>query len=715
MDILKELNEPQREAVEHTEGPALVFAGAGSGKTRVLTYRIAYLIEAKNVSPRNILAVTFTNKAAQEMKNRIETLIGSLSRQVWAGTFHSICARILRIDGDKIGIDPEYIIFDDADQISQIKECLQDLGLSDKKYHPREVLNHISKAKEQLITPDEYTGHFAGQSNSVIARIYALYRKKLKENRALDFDDLIMEAVRLFRESPATLESYHQRLQYLLVDEYQDINYAQYVFIRTLASKHRNIFCVGDDDQSIYRWRGADVGIILQFERDYPDAKIVKLEQNYRSTKNILDAAYEVVRRNISRREKELWTEKPQGDAISVHETANEQEEAALVADKILHAVSNRRFSDFAVLYRMNSQSRSLEEAFINRKIPYKLVGSVRFYERKEIKDVIAYLRLAYNPFETISLRRVINNPSRGIGPTTLSKLEDFAAERGIPLFEAVRRAEEIEEILPKAKRALNVFAKFILFLHESREHYGVSRLTVEVLENTGYVRSLLEEKSSDARSRVENVEELVSVTQQFDAESEEKSLSKFLETVALMSDIDSYDEAGNAVTLMTLHSAKGLEFDVVYMVGMEEGIFPHSRSMNDPEEMEEERRLCYVGITRARDELHLTYAWQRMLQGMTKRASKSRFLRDIPADLLERRSTVTSAAQPLWRSTLETKRTRSTATFKPGTKVLHKQFGKGIVLNSTGSGEEEQVTVAFEAGFGVKKLLLIYAGLEKV
>ncbi|MDO8587039.1 MAG: DNA helicase PcrA [Armatimonadota bacterium] len=714
MEILEQLNEPQREAVQHTEGPALVFAGAGSGKTRVLTHRIAYLIRAKGVSPRNILAVTFTNKAAQEMKGRIEALIGELSKQLWAGTFHSICARILRIDGDKIGIDPEYIIFDDADQISQVKECLEQLGLDPKKYHPRGVLTNISQAKEQLIQPEEYTGHFQGHDAAVTARIYEAYRNGLRRNRALDFDDLIMETTRLFRESPQTLDRYQERLRHVLVDEYQDINYAQYVFIRSLAAKYHNIFCVGDDDQSIYRWRGADVGIILQFEHDYPDAKVVKLEQNYRSTKNILDAAHEVVRRNPSRKDKVLWTEKPEGEAITVADTANEQEEAALVADRMLGALGDRKYSDFAVLYRMNSQSRVFEEAFINRKIPYKLVGSVRFYERKEIKDVVAYLRLAYNPYETVSLKRVINLPPRGIGPTTVTKLEDFAAENRISLFDAVQRADEIEGLLTKPRKSLNAFAKFINFLNSAREHYGVARLTVEILENTGFITHLQEEKSGDAQSRVENVRELLSVTQQFDAESEEKSLARFLEQVALMSDIDSYDEAGNAVTLMTLHSAKGLEFPVVYIVGMEEGIFPHSRSLNDPEELEEERRLCYVGMTRAKEELHLTWAWQRMFQGMMRRQERSRFLRDIPSELTRQR-TPAAAAQPLWRSTVEFKRPAPAATFRPGQKVSHKQFGTGIVLNTKLEGNDEEVTVAFEAGIGVKKLLLSYAALEKV
>jgi DNA helicase II / ATP-dependent DNA helicase PcrA len=713
--ILEELNEPQREAVEHIEGPALVFAGAGSGKTRVLTYRIAYLMQAKGVSPRSILAVTFTNKAAGEMRTRIESLVGSLSRQIWAGTFHSICARLLRIDGDKIGINPEYIIFDDGDQISLIKECVEQMGLQSKKYQPRQILTMISKAKEQLVTPKDYPNYYSGQLEAVVGRIYERYQNSLRRNRALDFDDLIMETTRLFRESPETLERYQDKLRYVMVDEYQDINYAQYVFIRTLANKHRNIFCVGDDDQSIYRWRGADVGIILQFETDYPDAKIVKLEQNYRSTKNILAAAHAVVQKNVGRRDKVLWTEKPEGEVITIHDTANEQEEAALVADKVLTLVGERSYSDIAILYRMNSQSRILEEAMIYRKIPYRLIGSVRFYERKEIKDIIAYLRLAYNPQESVSLKRVINLPPRGIGPTTITKIEEFAAENHITPFDAIERAREIPDLQQKALKSLHAFAKFINFLNSSREHYGISRLITEILENTGYIRHLQEEKTGDAQSRVENVRELVNVTTQFDAESEDKSLAKFLEQVALMSAIDSYDESGNAVTLMTLHAAKGLEFPVVFMVGMEEGIFPHSRSQNDPEELEEERRLCYVGMTRAKEELHMTYAYQRMFQGMIKREDRSRFLRDIPSELTQQRVTAAVAAQPLWRSTMEFRRPSRQSTFRPGQKVTHKSFGTGIVLNSTGSGEEEQVTVAFEAGVGVKKLLLSYAPLEKV
>jgi len=711
--ILDSLNPAQKKAVQHTEGPILVVAGAGSGKTRVLTYRIAYLIKEKGVSPSNILAVTFTNKAAKEMKERIVSLVGDSSRQIWAGTFHSICARILRMHGDQIGLARDFTIFDDGDQMALVNECIEQMGLPEKKYQPRQVLSMISSAKEKLLTSEQFPSKFKGDFENVVGRIYKQYEKKLKENSALDFDDLIFWTVRLFKERPEVLAYYQDRFRYIMVDEYQDINLAQYTFIKFLADGHKNICCVGDDDQSIYRWRGADVGLILQFEIDYPDAKIYKLEQNYRSTKTILEAANVVVSRNTARRKKELWTDNAHGQAIDIYEAANEQEEAIHVANTILDKVATegRRYSDFVILYRMNAQSRIFEDVFLSYRVPYVLVGSLRFYERKEIKDVLAYLRLASNPYETISLKRVINTPPRGIGPTTLARIEEFALNNEIAMWDALLRIEEIPDIQKKAKREVKAFVKLIEFLHTKRDQYPVQRLVQEALEHSGYLSHLSSEKSMDAQSRIENVKEFLSVTEEFDRGSEDRSLRAFLEQVALISDIDTYEESGNAVTLMTLHSAKGLEYPIVFIVGLEEGLFPHQRSMDDRDELEEERRLCYVGMTRAKEELHLSHAHLRTFMGQTMRRGRSRFLKEVPEHLLATKPS--AAAKTQRKPAIEPKRSSSASTYRPGEKVTHSQFGRGIVLNSKGSGDEEEVTVAFD-GHGVKKLLVSFANMEK-
>ena len=715
--ILEELNEEQRAAVLHTEGPVLVFAGAGSGKTRVLTYRIAYLIKERGVRPYEILAVTFTNKAANEMKERIEHLLGTTAGGLWAGTFHGICARILRERGREIGIDQNFTIFDDSDQLALVRDCMDELNLDQKRYQPRAILDLISRAKERLIDPNDFASHFQGQNEAVAQKVYPLYQKKLCENRAMDFDDLIMQAVWLLRTNESAREHYQTRFRYILVDEYQDINYAQYVFVRLLAGKHRNIFCVGDDDQSIYRWRGADVSIILQFESDYPDATVYKLEQNYRSTKKILEAANKVVSRNRSRADKKLWTENSEGCDIELIEAGNEIDEAERVAYSIQQKVlsGKRKYSDIAVLYRINAQSRVLEDTFIRQGIPHKLVGAVRFYERKEIKDIIAYLRLAANPLETLSLKRVINVPHRGIGSTSLARLEEFAATNRISLYEALHRLDEAEDIPKRAKVAMQSFVAIIDHLHELSANLPVNRLTEEVVTVTGYIDALLQERTAEAESRIENVKELLGVTDQFVQSAEDPSLAAFLEQVSLISDIDTYDPSGNAVTLMTLHSAKGLEFPVVYIVGMEEGILPHRRSATDNEELEEERRLCYVGMTRAKEELIFSHAYKRTLMGQTQLSEPSRFLRDIPEELFagaipnRRRSQDTE-----WRSTFVPKVTPHNATFKPATKVEHPHFGKGIVLSCTGSGEDERVTVAFD-DFGIKVLAVSVAKLRKL
>ncbi|MCE5198349.1 MAG: DNA helicase PcrA [Armatimonadota bacterium] len=716
-NILDTLNEQQRAAVEHTDGPVLVFAGAGSGKTRVLTIRIANLIQTHGVKPWNILAVTFTNKAANEMKERIEQLLGKGAERMWAGTFHGICARILREKGEEIGLDRNFTIFDDGDQLAVIKEAMETLNLDPKRYAPREILSLISRAKEQLVMPDEFGMRFVGHKESVAGRVYGVYQKKLAANRALDFDDLIMYAVLLLKNRPAVLEHYQNRFKYILVDEYQDINYSQYQLVRSLAEKHHNIFCVGDDDQSIYRWRGADVGIILQFESDYPESTVYKLEQNYRSTKKILEAAHHVVKRNRGRANKKLWTENDEGCDIEIIESANDVDEASNIARAIFEytEIGNRNYSDIAILYRMNAQSRVFEEAMINRRIPYKIVGSLRFYERKEIKDILAYLRLAMNPHESVSLKRVINVPTRGIGQTSMSRLEMFAINNDITLFQAMRRVEEATDVPKKARAAIAKFAEMINHLHEMSSTVSVRRLTEEALLLSGYVDALRVDRSMENQARIENVEEFLSVTEQFELGNEDSSLPAFLEQVALISDIDTYDDSGNAVTLMTLHAAKGLEFPIVFMTGMEEGIFPHRRSADDREELEEERRLCYVGMTRAREELKFSFAHQRMVMGQIQRSEMSRFLGEIPEELfaetLPRRRRTAEAS---WRTEFKPIRPTGTASYRPGQKIEHETFGRGIVLNSTGSGEDETVTIAFD-GQGIKKLKASLANLQKV
>ena len=715
--ILEDLNDAQQAAVQHTEGPVLVFAGAGSGKTRVLTYRVAYLIRELGVSPYNILAVTFTNKAANEMKDRISALLGENAAGLWAGTFHGICARMLRERGEHVGISRDFTIFDDADQMSLVKECMDSLDLDPKRFQPREILNRISKAKEQLVSPDEFGRRFVGNFEAVARQVYHEYQSRLAANHALDFDDLIMATVMMLQDDGSIRKHYTGRFRYIHVDEYQDINYAQYQLVRLLSSQHRNIFCVGDDDQSIYRWRGADVSIILQFEHDFPDAAIYKLEQNYRSTGKILEAAHHVVMRNRGRASKKLWTENPDGCDIEIIEAANELDEASNVARSIQDKVNfgKRRYSDMVVLYRMNAQSRVFEEAMINRRIPYKLVGTVRFYERREVKDVLAYLRLAANPYETVSLKRVINTPHRGIGQTSLARLEQFASERRIPLYDALKQVEDAEDIPKRAKTAMSAFGAILDHLHEMASSVSVTRLVQEALDVSGYVAALQEERSMEAQSRLENVQELLSVTGEFEKKNEDASLPAFLEQVALMSDIDTYDESGNAVTLMTLHSAKGLEFPVVYITGLEEGVFPHRRSIDDPEELEEERRLCYVGMTRAREELLLTFADQRMLMGQIERSQVSRFVREIPEELLAQTLPARRTyADTTWRAEFRPRRSTGNATYRPGQKVRHQHFGSGIVLNSLVTNDDEQVTVAFEEE-GIKKLMASIANLEVV
>lgn len=742
--LLSGLNEVQQAAVKHGDGPLLLFAGAGSGKTRVLTHRIAYLIAAHHVSPRHILAVTFTNKAAQEMKARIGRIVGeNVARHLWVGTFHATCARLLREFGEKIQLSRDFVVYDDGDQLTLIRECLRDLNLDDQKFAPRAVLSHISKAKEKLVSPEQYAERFHGFFEDICSKVYPLYQKKLRTNNALDFDDLLAETVRLMDTQPEVLERLQKRFRTILVDEYQDVNYVQYVFLKRLAMQHRNICVVGDEDQSVYGFRGADVELILRFEADYPDTTVMKLEQNYRSTSIILEAAHAVVRHNRMRKDKKLWTERHEGNPLRKYEAANEQEEAVWIAQRIREEVAAKRRShnDFAILYRTNAQSRILEETFLTFRVPHKIVGGLRFYERKEVKDIMAYLRVIHNPADSVSLRRILNVPARGIGATTVAVLEEETNLAGQTFWETLQHADELSQLQPRARTKLADFATLIESLRRERDSITVTEITRRVLERTGYQRTLEEEKSVEAQTRLENILELLNVTREFEAQTEAPTLSAFLEQASLVADIDTLDPNSDAVTLMTLHAAKGLEYPVVFMTGLEEGIFPHFRSRDSDREMEEERRLCYVGITRAEDELILTYANRRSQFGNIAYNAPSRFLKDIPFELFsggasksgrgpaissfdpdeeyatnDERRTTNDRKPKLWQDAPKTPREqeKSAAEWKVGQKVRHATFGVGVVLRTSGEGANEQVEIAFP-NVGVKKLLLSYANLEKV
>lgn len=762
--LLDALNPIQREAAAHSTGPLLILAGAGSGKTRVITYRVAHLI-AQGVPPSKILAVTFTNKAANEMKERIHKLIGTGAQGSWIGTFHAICARILRQDGEAIGLPKDFVVFDDGDQLTIIKEVMAELGLDSETHKPRQLLSAISHAKEELLDPVEFAKRAQGSEEKTVARVYPLYQKRLWKNHAVDFDDLILETVRLLQARPEVRDYYQTRFQYVMVDEYQDINRVQYELVRLLAAQHRNLCVVGDDDQSVYGWRGADVGFILAFEKDYADARVVKLEQNYRSTQNILDAAFHVVRHNKGRRDKRLWTENPQGAGIIRYEADDDLDEARFVAQVIEDSVDSVdvRYGDFACLYRTNAQSRLLEDAFKRRRMPYRIVGSVRFYDRKEIKDLIAYLRLLQNPADSLSLKRVVNAPPRGLGEKSMERLENFAAQRDISLFDAMHRAPEVEGLTARGRAALAEFTRAVDFVGGYRDKLNVTGLLQELIDKTGYRRALLEENTPEARERVANVDEMANVTREFD-EQLGGTLTEFLEQMALMSDVDTLKAGADSVVLMTLHSAKGLEFPHVFVCGMEEDVFPHSRARESEKEMQEERRLCYVGITRARNKLHLTHARRRNVYGMTRNQRPSRFLREIPDECYDERCRAVEergryehvdntdfagggriigsraynpapqrppasprAAIPVGRPAapslaaraeaerlLDQTRNRKPGTFKPGDSVRHTHFGNGIVTHSVGSGDDEQVTVIFPV-HGSKKLIAGYAKLEKL
>lgn len=640
MSIYESLNPVQQEAVYHTRGPVLILAGAGSGKTRVLTHRIAYLIDEEGINPWNILAITFTNKAAGEMRERVDQIVGYGSENVWVSTFHSTCVRILRRYIDKIGYDRNFTIYDSDDQKSVVKEICKKLNIDTKLYKERALMSAISSAKDELVTPDEFMLRAGGDfAKSRIAQVYKEYQKILKNNNALDFDDLIMKTVELFKSVPEVLEYYQERFKFIMVDEYQDTNTAQFKFVSILAAKYKNLCVVGDDDQSIYKFRGANIYNILNFEKEYPDAKVIKLEQNYRSTKNILAAANAVIHNNSGRKEKSLWTSNEAGAKVAFEQYNSEHEEAAGVVDGIdmLMKDGQAKYSDCAVLYRTNAQSRVLEEKFVLRGIPYRIIGGQNFYARKEIKDLLCYLKTIDNGRDDLAVRRIINVPKRGIGATSLNKVDDYAVRHGLSFFEALEEAKEIPTI-GKAADKISGFVNMIQVLRAKLEYISLAELLQEILDETGYVKELEAEGTEEALGRVENIDELMNKVIAYEEDHEEPSLSEFLEEVSLVADIDNLDEANEKVVLMTLHSAKGLEFPYVYMTGMEDGLFPSYMSIvsDDSLEIEEERRLCYVGITRAMKQLTLTYAKSRMVHGNTQYNKVSRFVREIPGKLLQ-------------------------------------------------------------------------------
>jgi DNA helicase-2/ATP-dependent DNA helicase PcrA len=729
MDILSELNPAQREAVEAISGPVLILAGPGSGKTRVITHRVAYLIKVCGVSPRHIMAVTFTNKAAREMEARLYHLVGSSIKDLTLGTFHAICARILRRDGKAVGVSPRFVIYDDDDQLGLLKRALQEVGLDPKQFAPRAIASAIGAAKSRTQSPADYIQHSRSYFEEVVGRVYERYEKLLRESNALDFDDLLMRTVQLFRSTPEVLSRYQRRYRHIQVDEFQDTNLVQYELIRQIGDKYRNICVVGDPDQSIYSWRFADLRNILSFEKDYPEAKVVLLEQNYRSTKNILEAASHLISANRERKAKGLWTENETGELAALVEAYTEQEEAQFVVSEIEKLVGEGqvRLGDCAVMYRTNAQSRALEEAFIRFGTPYKLVAGTRFYERREVKDIIAYLRLIQNPEDSVSLLRIISVPGRGIGKQTLAKLSSLAQSAGVSQYEALRRLGKLKDgdeppFSPHITRALLGFVDLMEELSRRSREVDVVSLLDLVVKRSGYQEYLLAQP--DGEERWENILELRTVAQQYRELSPTAGLTAFLEGVTLVSDVDGLDETVDAATLITLHQAKGLEFPVVFIVGMEDGILPHIKSFDDPGQMEEERRLCYVGITRAKRRVYLVYAFRRSFRGSSGVSQPSRFLSDIPRHLVSggslwagEESQVASAVYNWNRSpsfTAPSQDGGGLAEVKTGSRVRHAAFGEGVVVSSQPVDGDFEVVVAFR-GSGVKKLLLSFANLEKV
>jgi len=721
MDILDGLNPAQKEAVEAINGPVLILAGPGSGKTRVITHRVAYLIRVVGVNPRSIMAVTFTNKAAREMEERLNRLVSASVKDLTLGTFHAICARILRQEGKAIDVDKKFSIYDDDDQISLIKRSLQDLALDPKQFAPRALQSVISSAKSQMQEPSDL--HGKSYFDEVTKRVYERYQRLLTDSSALDFDDLLLKTVILFRQDPKILERYQQRYMHIQVDEFQDTNLVQYELVKQLAGKYRNVCVVGDPDQSIYSWRAADIRNILNFEKDFPDAKVILLEQNYRSTQLILDAATHVISANKQRKPKELWTENEKGLPPNVIETYSAEEEAQWVVSEIDKLVRSGEIKsgDCAVMYRTNAQSRALEEAFIRYGMPYKLVAGTRFYERREVKDVIAYLRLIQNPYDTVSLRRVINVPQRGIGERSLDELTRWAESQGVNEYKALQllaQSNESSEELPFSARTVKVLSGFAVmienFIEKSRE-LDMVKLFDHVVEKSGYKQYIT--GLVDGDDRWENVMELRGVAQDYRDLPPEEGLTALLEGVALVSDVDDLPEKVDTVTLITLHQAKGLEFPVVFIIGMEEGILPHYKSIDDPAQLEEERRLCYVGITRAKQKVYLVRAFRRRLMGSSTVNKPSRFLLDIPPELIERGGV--TAKEDEWIAAAEAKEKEiqldgELPEFKAGDHVRHDQFGEGVVVNYRKTRNDAEVVVAFD-GEGVKRFLMSFAKIEKV
>ena len=769
-DLLEGLNDKQHEAVINTEGPCLVIAGAGSGKTKVLTHKIAYLIHEKDVKPWNILAITFTNKAANEMKERVADLVGEGAQDIWMGTFHSICVRILRKFIDRIGFDHSFVIFDTSDQRTLIKECLKDLQIDDKMFTDRSVQFEISNAKNDMKEPEQYEAMVKGDfRREKIATIYNLYQKRLKDNNAIDFDDIINYTIKIFRENPDVLDYYANKFNYILVDEYQDTNKSQFTLIRLLASVHGNITVVGDNDQGIYSFRGADISNILNFEKDFKGTKIIKLEQNYRCTQNILNAANSVIKNNEVKYKKKLWTENEEGPLPTFHVADDEYDEGRYIVEQINHLRREEyyKYSDFAILYRMNSQSRAIEEILRREDIPYKIVGGLKFYERKEIKDIISYLRLINNTSDNLALKRIINEPKRGIGKTSLDKIQTISEQTGIPMYQIIKEADQygLARVYNNAKGFIEVIEDLI----SKKDEYTITELIKATLSETGYTKALEDENTIEAENRIENLEEFLTVAVQFEEEEADRDLSSFLEGITLSSDLDGMDDEEESVTLMTLHSAKGLEFPVVFLVGMEEGIFPGYKSIGEPKELEEERRLCYVGITRAKNNLYLTCSRQRTMFGSTSCNPVSRFVKEIPENMLEGADEIESKPSNSFEDTdyewsygrfnrgagsgnssygrnnsnvvsykIDTKKTKPEPSFafksaesflaklnnkakenttdlsqyKEGQRIYHKRFGEGNISKIEPEGDDLKLDIQFDK-VGHKRLMAKFANLE--
>ena len=756
-NLIEGLNDKQKEAVLATEGPCLVIAGAGSGKTKVLTHKIAYLISEKNVKPYNILAITFTNKAASEMKQRVEKIVGDVAQEMWMGTFHSICVRILRRFIDRIGFDTSFLIFDTSDQKTVVKECLKALNIDDKTFSDRSVLSEISNAKNEMLTPKAYQAKYSGEfRKEKIGQVYELYQKRLRENNAIDFDDIINYTIDILSENPDVLQYYTEKFKYVLVDEYQDTNKAQFTLVTILASRYGNITVVGDNDQGIYSFRGADISNILNFEKDFPGTKIIKLEQNYRCTGNILKAANAVIKHNENKYEKKLWTENEDGSLPYLYQAEDEYDEANYVVKQIEHLKTEEYLKpkDFVILYRMNAQSRAIEDILRRENIPYKIVGGLKFYERKEIKDTIAYLRLIHNTSDNLSLKRIINEPKRGIGKTSLDKIQEISDRTGTSMYEIIKHAEEFD--LNRVKANAEEFINLIEELRLKKQELSISELLKEVLNKSGYTRALELENTVEAETRMQNLEEFLTVAIEFEEESADNTLPEFLESITLSSDVDEMQDEDNTVTLMTLHSAKGLEFPVVFLVGMEEGIFPGYKSIGEPKELEEERRLFYVGITRAKQFLHLTCAKHRTIFGSTSYNAVSRFIKEIPDNLLDgvvnndqeekfndmsynweygktsagkvttykfdeakneikQKSTYQFRTAESFLSSLSQKQANSgvdITKYKEGMRIYHKKFGEGIIQKIEAEGDDYKLDIQFDKS-GHKRLMAKFANLE--